>query len=484
VLAPSTATAGDFEFGVYGGWTTMDDLEVLGSTWNLTPRVGYMFDETIGIELDFAYSAGQTTVGIPDTYSYSSMTPRIGLLGILLHEEAIRPTLNLGVGVMTKSINDNGDLGLPTGANMDVDFVANAGPGFIIPIAGPVAFRSDLRWIMNFGSESYQNRGDTFVNWEFTSGVMVNFGGPKDADKDGIVDEDDQCPENAEDVDQFEDEDGCPDEDNDQDGIADASDECPIEAEDMDEFEDEDGCPEADNDEDGVLDGDDKCPLKAGTEATEGCPDADGDGLADAVDECENEAGDAKSFGCPDSDGDRVPDWRDDCPEDAAPPAVDARRSDGCSSRAYVAENKIVITETIEFNSGKATLKKESHGLLDDIVALLDKYKGIKKLQIQGHTDSQGDDESNLTLSQDRVRSVGEYLIENGVDKKRLKPEGFGETKPIADNETAEGRAENRRVEFVILEQDVSKATKRKVKAAQTENPDAPKKPEEEKKEE
>lgn len=154
----------------------------------------------------------------------------------------------------------------------------------------------------------------------------------RDEDLDGIMEPTDLCPASAEDVDGFEDADGCPDMDNDGDVIADGADKCPDQAEDADNFEDLDGCPEQDNDKDGITDDQDRCPLEAealnGFDDEDGCPDvkdSDRDGLADDKDKCPTEAEDTDGFddtdGCPDldNDGDTIPDDRDECgdkPED------------------------------------------------------------------------------------------------------------------------------------------------------------------------
>jgi hypothetical protein len=164
-----------------------------------------------------------------------------------------------------------------------------------------------------------------------------------DADKDGIPDEVDQCPELAEDKDGFEDSDGCPDFDNDDDGVPDDSDRCPTEKEDSDGFEDDDGCPDPDNDHDGILDVKDACPNELGAASSDpkqnGCPerDRDVDGIPDSKDKCPTRAEDRDSFqdedGCPDpdNDGDHVLDVDDACPN-----VPGAERSDpllnGCPS--------------------------------------------------------------------------------------------------------------------------------------------------------
>jgi OOP family OmpA-OmpF porin len=162
-----------------------------------------------------------------------------------------------------------------------------------------------------------------------------------DNDKDGIADGKDRCPLEPEDVDGDRDEDGCPDGDQDADGLADDRDQCPTKPEDKDRFEDEDGCPESDNDRDGLPDADDKCPDIAedmdGDRDTDGCPDGDHDkdGLADDMDKCPQQAEDFDAFedddGCPDPDNDKdgLLDGSDKCPTNAED--VDGfKDDDGC----------------------------------------------------------------------------------------------------------------------------------------------------------
>ena len=319
LLLPTAAMAseGALELGVSAGATVTDPLEVLGSSVSVTPRVGYFFTDTMAVELDLGFSSGQTRVGTPDTYSFLSLTPRVNMVGMVWEEEPINLLFTAGLGLWYKSVGDDGALGLPVENSTDIDFVGNAGPGLRMPLGDSFAVRTDLRWMLSVGAENYQNRGDAFVNWEWTAGAVVLLGGEKDTDKDGISDEFDSCIEVPEDFDQFEDDDGCPEADNDQDGIVDADDGCPLEAEDLDEFEDSDGCPDSDNDGDGVPDVDDACPMDTGMASAQGCPDADEDGITDSDDECERDAGPESAHGCPDGDADTIPDYRDACPEEA-----------------------------------------------------------------------------------------------------------------------------------------------------------------------
>ena len=122
--------------------------------------------------------------------------------------------------------------------------------------------------------------------------------------------------------------------------------------------------------------------------------------------------------------------------------------------RVEVTADKIVIHEKIQFDLNKATIKSDSHELLGEIVDVFKENPHIKKVSIEGHTDDQGADAYNKKLSDQRAKSVLDYLVEKGIDAARLTSKGFGETKPIAKNDTPEGQEQNRRVEFLITEQE------------------------------
>ncbi|MCB9742354.1 MAG: OmpA family protein [Alphaproteobacteria bacterium] len=292
----------------------------------------------------------------------------------------------------------------------------------------------------------------------------------RDTDKDGVPDGLDQCIKHPEDMDGFQDDDGCPEDDNDGDGVEDAVDQCPNDTEDDDDFRDMDGCPDPDNDLDGIPDMSDRCPDEAetvnGFEDEDGCPDdqpvsdSDGDGYDDEVDRCPYDAEDMDGFedldGCPDEDNDRdgVLDIADKCP-DVKETYNGNEDEDGCpdagNSRVEVKADRIEISEKIFFETGKATIKKESYSLLNEIAGVLRSNPQIKLVRIEGHTDADGSEVNNLKLSQDRAQAVLDYLVDQGVEAGRLSSAGFGESMPIADNGTEAGKAKNRRVEFIIL---------------------------------
>lgn len=255
-----------------------------------------------------------------------------------------------------------------------------------------------------------------------------------DADGDGIDDRMDGCKDAPEDVDGFQDADGCPDLDDDGDRLPDADDRCPREPEDADGFEDGDGCPEADDDR-------------------------DGDGLLDADDSCPTEVGPAEARGCPDVDADRVPDRLDSCPQEARDPREDPARSDGCPKRVVVTLERIEIAERIHFDTGRTTIHPQSDPLLEDIAKALRDNPDILRVEVAGHTDNVGSDAANQKLSQGRAEAVVVWLsTRGGVDASRLYAVGYGESEPLETNATEAGRGINRRVEFRIKETDPTRA--------------------------
>ncbi len=479
-LTSSQALAADpaIELGAHAGVIVFDGLDQLNTSWYLTPRLGFWFNRNVGLEVDVGLSTGAADV---EGHGFLAVAPQLQFVGSPLagkDKAPVLPIITFGAGVMYKSLDDAGVRGTDY-ASTRLEGLASFGTGLLVPIVGPLHFRTDLRMIVTGAPGTDQYRYP-FIDFTWTAGFGVNLSVAKDADKDKIPDKKDACPSEAEDVDLFEDADGCPESDNDKDGVPDLSDACPNEAEDVDTFEDADGCPDPDNDRDSIPDVDDVCPLEAGTVETSGCPDADGDliadaddacpevaglpqfsgcpdtdgdGLADPDDECPTEAGPETSFGCPDDDSDRVPNYRDACPTKPVPANVDPTQSDGCPAKVYVTADALQILDRVYFDTGKDTIQKKSFPLLDEIAAILVKYPAILKVQVEGHTDDVGDDAKNLTLSQARAESVVKYLSGKGVEASRLVAMGFGETKPIADNKTSAGKAENRRVAFTILEQ-------------------------------
>ncbi len=257
-------------------------------------------------------------------------------------------------------------------------------------------------------------------------GVAENFGCPADRDRDGVYDKDDRCPDVAGTIK------GCPDKD--KDSFADIDDMCP------DTPGTINGCP--DTDKDGVVDKDDKCPKVPGPASNNGCPpDRDKDGFPDDTDPCPDLAGSIN--GCPDTDGDGITDNVDKCPNTKGIAA-----NFGCPE-IKVEDKKVldVAMRAVEFHTGTANITKKSFKNLDEVLIVLKKYPEMN-LSIEGHTDSLADDAYNQKLSEKRAKACVDYLCKKGIDASRLMSSGFGESRPVGDNKTAEGRQMNRRTEF------------------------------------
>lgn len=288
-----------------------------------------------------------------------------------------------------------------------------------------------------------------------------------DADRDGIKDDVDQCPDDPEDRDDFEDLDGCPDPDNDRDQLLDIEDSCPLIPEDRDGDADDDGCPDGeqgDRDGDTILDTNDVCPDDPedndGFQDAEGCPDPDNDNdtIPDIADECPNEPEDIDGFqdveGCPDvdNDQDRILDVDDDCPNE--PETYNSTEDDdGCpdTGTIVVTDREVILLEKIMFETDSAVILPESFDLLNRVAATLNSNMHILLIEVQGHADERNSDEYNIRLTHDRANAVVEYLVGQGVDAGRLLAAGYGERCPVDRGHTEAAWDKNRRVEFKIL---------------------------------
>ncbi len=262
---------------------------------------------------------------------------------------------------------------------------------------------------------------------------------PRDKDKDGIPDEQDNCPDEPGAAITN----GCPDKDSD--GIPDKEDKCP----DQPGTKANNGCPVTDKDNDGVNDKDDKCPDVPGLQKYNGCPvpDTDKDGINDEEDKCPGQPGLAKYNGCPvpDTDGDGVDDEADKCPAEKGP-----KENNGCPEiKKEIIEKVNYAAQKIQFQVSKAVLTPGSYKVLDDVVTIL-KNDPTLQLMIEGHTSSDGSLAGNMKLSEDRAKAVETYLISKGIDKSRLTTKGFGPTQPLNEGRTSAERAQNRRVELQL----------------------------------
>jgi len=239
--------------------------------------------------------------------------------------------------------------------------------------------------------------------------------------------------------------------DSDGDGVPDRLDKCPGTPADV--KVDANGCP-LDRDGDGIPDYLDKCPDTKGLAEYNGCPDkntdidSDGDGVPDRLDKCPGTPAGVKvdEKGCPlDRDGDGVPDYLDKCPDVKGSP--DAQGCPGVSENTKKVLDQAL--EGIQFETSKDVIRKTSYPIVDNVVKVM-KDNPTYKLQINGYTDNRGKPEANRLLSEKRAIAVMKYLENHGIDGSRLKAAGFGQEKPISDNNTEEGRQKNRRVELIV----------------------------------
>jgi OOP family OmpA-OmpF porin len=272
-----------------------------------------------------------------------------------------------------------------------------------------------------------------------TKGLKSLRGCP-DSDGDGLSDNEDECPNVSGPIENK----GCPIvkevKDADNDGVPDEEDQCPT----LKGTEKAKGCP--DTDDDGVPDNLDRCPTEKGSPKAGGCPDTDGDGVADFADKCPMKAGIPAYQGCPDTDGDGLDDGRDRCPNSPGPVS-----NDGCPEIKKEDKQTLnVAMRSVQFETGKSTLKVESYKILSQIVTIMNKYPDYS-LAISGHTDNTGTASKNQVLSENRAKACYEFLVGSGVDAARLSFTGYGESRPIASNDTLRGRALNRRVEFNLV---------------------------------
>ncbi len=327
------------------------------------------------------------------------------------------------------------------GASMQENFhfAYNGGFGFNIWFTRGFGFYAEAAYsgLLSVDPEEYNGAVENPDNYDgiynvndnlnYSFGFRVCPGKQADTDGDGIPDRDDLCPD-VFGVEEFE---GCPDTDGD--GIQDSEDACP-----------EDfglaifnGCPDTDGDS--IIDSEDECPTVWGLPEFNGCPDTDGDGIPDHLDECPTVAGLKEFNGCPDTDGDGIPDHLDECPTVAG-----LKEFNGCPPPPPPPLDLGIV---VYFGTDLTKLDAEDKGKLDKLAAELISSEETTVIA-QGHTDDTGSETYNQGLSERRAQAVKDYLVEKGVPAERIAIKGFGEDNPGNPNDTEEGRAQNRRVEF------------------------------------
>jgi OmpA-OmpF porin, OOP family len=452
----------DREFSDPWGKTDGWGLEAAYS-WNFSDRNSLVFPVKVG-----EAKVRRTTVDAGTDKLIANMDAlyerRLMKFGSL-----INPSIHFGLGAGWFIDDDKVDLNLPMGVGLDIRLKKNLyltartqyrpsdrrhdswhhGLGLTQYLSGKPADRDGdgvpdatdkcpdvpgLATLMGCPDRDGDGITDTEDSCPDVKGVAALRGCP-DKDGDGITDTEDSCPD-VKGLAAFK---GCPDTDND--GIQDKDDKCPREAGPAAN----NGCPVRDRDGDGIEDKDDACPSDKGPASTKGCPDRDGDGVADKEDACPDKKGDAAHKGCPDSDGDGIYDNEDRCPDK---PGVAAKK--GCPDIKKEDKEKLErAIKLVQFETGKATLLAKSFPILDEVVSVMNQY-GEYSLNIGGHTDNQGDDKMNQDLSERRAKTCYDYLVSKGIKAERMAHAGYGETKPVATNDTKAGRDQNRRVEFEL----------------------------------
>jgi OOP family OmpA-OmpF porin len=370
---------------------------------------GYNFTRNLGAEffLNYIDSESDTTGADVNGYLY-----RLDGLYHFMPDNRLVPYIAVGLGGITLDPDNGGN---------DTSFIVNYGGGVKYFLTDSIALRGDLRHVITFA--------DTYNNLIYTVGVDFLFGGKKkavvaavaeppppepDSDGDGVVDSKDQCPDTPKGV------------------IVNST-----------------GCP-LDKDGDGVYDYLDKCPdtPKGVAVNSSGCPlDTDGDGVYDYLDKCPGtpEGATVDSTGCPlDTDGDGVYDYLDKCEGTPKDLKVDA---DGCP---ILMKKTATVDLNIQFDTNKADIKPQYLGRLKELADFMTAYPETKAV-IEGHTDNVGSAAYNQKLSQRRAESVRDYLIQKfNISPNRLTAKGFGEERPVASNDTDEGRRRNRRIQAVL----------------------------------
>lgn len=395
------AEAGQGYFSVMGSYLDDDkDRNVTDGVNTGQFGIGYAVNDVLNVEGIISATAAKGSLGDPDQ---EHLGIGIDLQRVFRRAERFSPYLHVGLGYL--QIDPAGAVPKDDGA------MYSAGAGFMLDLFDSnVSLRGEYRHRMETASS--QNLNDDI----FSLGLQIPFGPGTpafiDSDGDGVEDGMDRCPNTPA-------------------GTR------------VDGY----GC-ETDSDGDGVKDSKDKCPNTPRGVAVnaDGCPmDSDGDGVADGMDKCPNTPAGAKvdKNGCElDGDKDGVVDRLDECPNSAPGVQVDIK---GCEIKG-----KIQLPG-VNFESNSDRLLPSASGVLNDAAATLLKNPTIK-VEVAGHTDSDGAAAYNESLSARRATTVRDYLASKGVAMDRMTTRGYGESEPIADNGTRAGKAQNRRVVLRVLD--------------------------------
>lgn len=381
---------GAFSLGLSAGGYVFEGNQDYKNNYTIGWRVGYNFTENIGAELFWNYVPSQFEDDSVDDTNRVYVTALEGIYHFNPKSDFV-PFLAVGIGATHYTSSD--DELVPS--KLAVDY----GAGFKYFMTDNLALRADVRHVLPVGDDDEQEYGDNphsiHNDLMATMGISYSIG--------GVGARKASAPVVKEEIG-----------DEDKDGVLDDADRCPGTAYGVEV--DNTGCV-ADSDRDGVNDNRDQCP---GTPAnvsvnSEGCPaDADRDGVADYMDKC------------------------------PGTPADTEVQKDGCSYTPYSVALKV------EFDTGKSDIKPKYHEELKTAAVFMQKHPE-STVMIVGHTDNVGDPDDNVRLSQERANSIRAYLIDHfGVEFSRISATGVGAEKPIASNDTAEGRQQNRRIVAVF----------------------------------
>ena len=411
--------------GNSGGF--FEDFLNVGSHWNLGGP-SFSISRYLGFGLSLGLQGGLNSIkninGVTDpVISYYATDAFFGFN--LINSGSFRPFLKVGYGLSSFDIRNDILEGRLLSKNTSKSILGGVGFDIMLDEAFGITFQTEYRNAFEtYGTNHFQHQ--IGMSYQFGSGDM---------DKDGVPDKKDECPE----IPGLKDYNGCPDTDGDT--VIDKKDNCPEIA----GLVELNGCPDTDGD--GVADPEDACVNIPGNPEMNGCPDSDGDGMGDDVDACIEAAGPLENNGCPwpDRDKDGVADKDDLCIDEAGSEA-----NNGCpelSNEVMKTINEFGSKINFAANSDKI-LGKKMRAILFKIKEIL-MENPLGNLLIEGYASADGDDDYNLELSVKRAEAVRDLLIDLGVAEERLEVIGLGETSPIGNNDSPQGRAENRRVQFI-----------------------------------
>lgn len=438
-------TAGSFEAGAFGRYPKFDD------TLNLSDKVGVGGFAGLFLAKNLAFEVEMSRISTHDDQA--------GTIEVSNKPVRARLVYHIPLGGYASAIRVGGGY-VNDKYGKDVDFSDNGLTGLVgLRFGLNTTLALQVDGTVDYISKPDNDRADNYTNFGVQAGLALIFGNSYDRDKDGVKDKADRCPGTpaGESVDAA----GCSasQRDSDGDGVKDNADRCPNTP--AGEAVDAEGCSasQKDGDGDGVVDNLDKCLDTPAGEAVDhdGCSasqlDSDGDGVMNNVDQCpDTPAGElVDAGGCSasqrDFDGDGVSDAVDRCPNTPAGTAVDLN---GCS-KLFMEGGKALALEGVLFKTGSAAMTPMSQSVLDKVAVALMNNPAVRA-EVGGHTDNVGDAKSNQRLSQKRADAVRNYLIKKGVPADQVTAVGYGQTQPIAPNETTDGRAQNRRVELKRIE--------------------------------